>query len=139
MYKDANGNYVEDGDKYYILMDLYNAWHKRTRFLSVGNTNVEEWDKLLEYCKENKAEAGHFYLDLIECYTQEYKDGTRADNFVGFFPNIISEIFKDEIPYFTGCVSGRVMQATYKTWLEECYFGDKDDFSWIDKIKILTT
>lgn len=139
MRRDENMNYIEEGDKYYILIDLYNNWHRRTMFLSTGNTVVEEWYKMLEYCKENKDEAAHFYLDLIDCYEKECKAGTRSDNFVGFFGDIISEIFKDDgIPTFTGFVSGTVIQSTYKIWLENCYFGDKNDLSWIDKIKVLT-
>lgn len=139
MRRDENWNYIEDGDKYYILMDLYNDWNKRTRFLSCGNTNVEEWDKLLEYCKNNKTEAAHFYLDLIDCFEQERKEGIRSDNFVGFFCDIIGEIFQDDgIPTFTGFVGGAVVQATYKIWIEEYYFGDKDNLSWINKIRILT-
>lgn len=139
MRRDENWNYVEDGDKYYILMDLYNDWHKRTMFMSTGNTAVEEWDKILEYCKQNKAEAAHFYLDLIDCYEAERKEGIRSDNFVGFFCDIIGEIFQEDgIPTFTGFVGGALVQATYKIWLEECYFGDETNLSWIDKIRVLT-
>lgn len=140
MRRDANWNYIEDGDKYYILIELYNAWHKRTMFMSTGNTNVDEWDKLLEYCKNNKTEAAHFYLDLIDCYEDEHEEGIRSDNFVGFFCDIIGEIFKDDgIPTFTGFIEGSVVQATYKIWIEECYFGDKNSLTCINKFKTLLT
>ena len=139
MYRDKNWHYVEDGDKYYILIDLYNTWDACTKFLSCGNTNCEEWDKMLEYCKQNKNEAAHFFLDLIECFEQEHKEGIRADNFVGFFNDIIAIIFKDDgIPTFTGFVGGPTVQATYKAWIEECWFGDNNYLSFIDKIKLLT-
>lgn len=138
MRRDKDFNYIEDGDKYNILIDLYNNWHKRTWMLSTGNTNVEEWDKLLEYCKQNKTETAHFYLDIIDCFEQERKEGIRSDNLVGFFCDIIGETFKDDgIPYFTGFLGGTIVQATYKIWIEDCYFGDKTKLDWMYKIRDL--
>lgn len=131
--------YVDNEDKYCILINLYNDWNERTWMLSCGNTNVEEWDKMLEYCKQNKTETAHFFLDLIDCYEEERKEGTRDDNFVGFFNDIIGIVFEaDGIPTFKGFVGGKLVQATYKIWIEECFFGDKDNLNWIDKIRILT-
>lgn len=120
MYKGEGLRYIEDGDKYDVLMDLYNDWHERTYIMSVGNTNVEEWFRLLEYCKSNKKETAHFYLDLIDCYEKEHKEGYRADDFVGFFNNIIEEVFNDDknFPLFNGFVPGNVAQNLYKTYVE---------------------
>lgn len=48
--EDSNFCLVEDGDKYYELVLLYNAWHKCTWLLSTGNTAVPEWKDLVKYC-----------------------------------------------------------------------------------------
>lgn len=89
----------ENGDKYYLLIPLYNKWNNRTCFMSVGNTNVPEWFDLLNYCKENKIETAHFFLELIDVYEREHQEGTRKDNFVGFFNDIIYECFKNDENY----------------------------------------
>lgn len=106
---------VEDGDKYYVLIDLYNDWNIKTCFLSSGNCHCEEWDKMLEYCKEHKLETLNFFLDLIECFEESRKEGFRANNFVGFFNDIVYECFKDDeiFPTFEGYIPGPFIQKTY--------------------------
>lgn len=127
---------VEDGDKYYELIDLYNAWYKLTCFLSVGNTNVPEWDALVEYCKDNKMETAHFYCDLISAYIESEKQGIRTDHFVGFFNEIIHICFNDDkdFPKFDGYVDGRFVQACYYSYIE-WYLEGKPELNLWDKIK----
>lgn len=115
-----NFELYEDGDKYYELIPLYNAWHTRTMLMSVGNTNVEEWDRLMEYCVNNKKETAHFFLDLIDAYD---RDETYANDYVGFFLDIVAETFKDDgIPIFESFVGGDIAQRIYKVWVER-YLG----------------
>lgn len=115
-------NYEDSEGKYKDLLSLYNSWNRRTKFLSVGNTDVEEWYHLSDYCKNHPEETARFYLDLIDCYTQEHDEGFRSDNFVGFFGSIIGEIFKDSgIPKSNNFVGGETVQKIYSTWIKNQY------------------
>lgn len=132
--REENFELIEDGDKYYELVLLYNAWYKRTCFLSTGNTQVEEWKELLDYCLSNKIETAHFYLELIDLYDQQVKEGTRDNNYVGFFNDIIYECFKDDerFPKFTDdngkeleFVPGTVVQKFYVYYINNLLDEDR--------------
>ena len=136
--EDSNFCLVEDGDKYYELVPLYNAWHKRTWLLSTGNTAVPEWKDLVEYCTKNVKETEHFYLDLIDFYSKQKIEGIRSDNFVGFINDIIYECFKNDekFPQFNSFVGGDVIQKFYKFFVEWDLSG-RPKIKLIDKIKRL--
>ena len=58
-------------------------------------TFVQDYENLVSYCKENKLETLHFFLDLIDCYTESAKSGIRKDNCVGHFLCVLEEVFPD--------------------------------------------
>lgn len=109
---------VDNSGKYTELLSLYNSWHLRTMFMSVGNTNVEEWFQLLDYCKNNKLETAMFFLDLIDATD---KDPNIADNYVGFFNDIIYECFSSDkkFPKFSGFVGGDFCQNMYVRYIKK--------------------
>lgn len=67
---------VETSDKYYLLVLLYNKWYNATMMNSTGVLSGKEYEELVSYCKENKLETLHFFLYLIDCYTESAKSGT---------------------------------------------------------------
>lgn len=90
---------VETGDKYHLLVPLYNKWYNATMMNSTGVLFGEEYEELISYCKENKLETLHFFLDLIDCYTESTKSGIRKDNYVGHFLCVLKEVFPDTLSY----------------------------------------
>ena len=95
--KEIGFELVETGDKYYLLVPLYNKWYNATMMRSTGVVSGEEYEELVSYCKENKLETLHFFLDLIDCYTESAKAGTRQDNCVGYFLCVLDEVFPDTL------------------------------------------
>ena len=95
--KEIGTELVETGDKYYLLVPLYNKWYNSTMMKSTGVVSGEEYENLVSYCKENKLETLHFFLDLIDCYTESEKAGTRQDNCVGHFLCVLDEVFPDTL------------------------------------------
>ena len=95
--KEIGFELVETGDKYYLLVPLYNKWYNITMMKSTGVVSGEEYEELVSYCKENKLETLHFFLDLIDCYTESEKAGTRQDNCVGHFLCVLDEVFPDTL------------------------------------------
>lgn len=83
--KEIGSELVETSDKYHLLVLLYNKWYNATMMKSTGVLSGEEYEELVSYCKENKLETLHFFIDLIDCYTESAKTGTRRDNCVGNF------------------------------------------------------
>lgn len=110
--KEIGCELVETGDKYYLLVPLYNKWHNATMMRSTGVASGEEYDELVSYCKENKLETLHFFLDLIDCYTESAKAGTRQDNCVGHFLCVLDEVFPDMWGY--GYVGFKRIQEMWK-------------------------
>ena len=95
--KEIGFELVETGDKYYLLVLLYNKWYNSTMMKSTGVVSGEEYEELVSYCKENKLETLHFFLDLIDCYTESAKAGTRQDNCVAHFLCVLDEVFPDTL------------------------------------------
>ena len=95
--KEIGFELVETGDKYYWLVPLYNKWYNSKMMCSTGVVSGEEYEELVSYCKENKLETLHFFLDLIDCYTESAKAGTRQDNCVGHFLCVLDEVFPDTL------------------------------------------
>ena len=95
--KEVGCELVETGDKYHLLIPLYNKWYNSTMMKSTGVVSGEEYEELVSYCKENKLETLHFFLDLIDCYTESAKAGTRQDNCVAHFLCVLDEVFPDTL------------------------------------------
>lgn len=95
--KEIGFELVETGDKYYLLAPLYNKWYNSMMMKSTGVVSGEEYEELVSYCKENKLETLHFFLDLIDCYTESAKAGIRQDNCVGYFLCVLDEVFPDTL------------------------------------------
>ena len=95
--KEIGTELVETGDKYYFLVPLYNKWYNSTMMKSTGVVSGEDYENLVSYCKENKLETLHFFLDLIDCYIESTKAGTRQDNCVGHFLCVLDEVFPDTL------------------------------------------
>lgn len=93
--KEIGTELVETSDKYHLLVPLYNKWYNATMMNSTGVVSGKEYEELVSYCKENKLETLHFFLDLIDCYTESAKAGTRQDNCVGHFLCVLDEVFPD--------------------------------------------
>ena len=93
--KEIGSELVETSDKYYLLVPLYNKWRNSTMMCPTGVLSGKEYEELVSYCKENKLETLHFFLDLIDCYTESAKDGSRQDNCVGHFLCVLAEVFPD--------------------------------------------
>ena len=114
---------VETSDKYYLLVPLYNKWYNATMINSTGVLSGKEYEELVSYCKENKLETLHFFLDLIDCYTESAKARTRQDNCVGYFLCVLDEIFPDTFGS-DGYVSLKDMQEMWK-YLATIILGNK--------------
>ena len=111
--KEIGFELVETGDKYYLLVPLYNKWYNSTMMKSTGVVSGKEYENLISYCKENKLETLHFFLDLIDCYTESAKSGTRQDNCVGHFLCVLEEVFPDTYE-FDGYVALKDIQEMWK-------------------------
>ena len=111
--KEIGSELVETGDKYYLLVPLYNKWYNSTMMKSTGVVSGKEYEELVSYCKENKLETLHFFLDLIDCYTESAKSGTRQDNCVGHFLCVLDEVFPDALSY-DGYVALKDIQELWK-------------------------
>ena len=95
--KEVGCELVETDDKYHLLVPLYNKWYNATMMNSTGVLSGEEYEELVSYCKENKLETLHFFLDLIDCYTESAKAGIRQDNCVRHFLCVLDEVFPDTL------------------------------------------
>ena len=111
--KEIESELVESGDKYYLLVPLYNKWYNSTMMKSTGVVSGKEYEELVSYCKENKLETLHFFLDLIDCYTESTKAGTRQDNCVGHFLCVLDKVFPDALSS-DGYVGFKDMQKMWK-------------------------
>lgn len=72
-------------------------FHEDELMCSTGVLSGKEYEELVSYCKENKLETLHFFLDLIDCYTESAKAGTRQDNCVDHFLCVLNEMFPDTL------------------------------------------
>ena len=111
--KEVGTELVETDDKYHLLVPLYNKWYNATRMNSTGVLSGEDYENLVSYCKENKLETLHFFLDLIDCYTESAKAGIRKDNCVGHFLCMLNEVFPNTL-VFDGYVGFKLMQKKWK-------------------------
>lgn len=111
--KEIGSELVETGDKYHLLIPLYNKWYNSTMMCSTGVVSGEDYEELVSYCKENKLETLHFFLDLIDCYTESAKAGTRQDNCVRHFLCVLDEVFPDTLSY-DGYVALKDIQEMWK-------------------------
>ena len=111
--KEVGTELVETDDKYHLLVPLYNKWYNATMMNSTGVLSGEDYENLVSYCKENKLETLHFFLDLIDCYTESAKAGIRKDNCVGHFLCMLNEVFPNTL-VFDGYVGFKLMQKKWK-------------------------
>lgn len=111
--KEIRCELVETDDKYHLLVSLYNKWYNSTMMCSTGVVSGEDYEELVSYCKENKLETLHFFLDLIDCYTESAKARTRQDNCVGHFLCVLNEVFPNTLA-FDGYVGFKLMQKKWK-------------------------
>ena len=111
--KEIGTELVETGDKYHLLIPLYNKWYNSTMMNSTGVVSGEDYENLVSYCKENKLETLHFFLDLIDCYIESTKARTRQDSCVGHFLCVLDEVFPDTFES-DGYVALKDMQEIWK-------------------------
>ena len=111
--KEVGTELVETDDKYHLLVPLYNKWYNATMMNSTGVLSGEDYENLVSYCKENKLETLHFFLDLIDCYTESAKAGIRKDNCVGHCLCMLNEVFPNTL-VFDGYVGFKLMQKKWK-------------------------
>ena len=48
--KEIESELVETGDKYYLLVPLYNKWYNSTMMKSTGVVSGREYEELVSYC-----------------------------------------------------------------------------------------
>ena len=95
--KEIGFELVETGDKYYLLVPLYNKWYNSTMMKSTGVVSGEDYENLVSYCKENKLETLHFFLDLIDCYIESEEYGTLQDSRIGHFLCVLGDVFPETL------------------------------------------